>query len=99
MPGAVQQSSTLEEIRHPLVDQVKAWSDIAEAQYGEEGDMAGWSSDDNGPESSESQYLKVRYHFLLSDSGEICFVQADTLSFGMYLHNGPADKRPRHQAI
>ena len=58
-PDVVQQSSTVGEICHPLVDQVKAWSDIAEAQYGEEGGMAGWNSDDSGPESSESQYLKV----------------------------------------
>ena len=63
-PDAVQQSSTVEEICHPVVDQMKAWRDIAAAQYGEgeEGDMTGWSSDDNEPESSESRYLKVRHH-------------------------------------
>ena len=58
-PKLVQQANSVEGICQPIVDQVKVWGDIAAAQYRLEGGMEGWGSDEEQPESSEAQYMKV----------------------------------------
>ena len=89
---ALQQPSTAADICRPLVDSVKAWENIAAAEYGFDGVMEGWEGDSKqAAENSEDKFLQVMH--CCSFCGAILLellcmqggAQHDALPFGPFM--------------